>query len=602
MTRRYTRLIAPILALALLFPATLQAQSVKRLPAEPEVITPDDEAQDAQETQMQKEKSPDDSNIIATRPDAQSMWEFMNQYNGPDRLSRFLNIFANGKFVTRNGYGCSGAMISPHIFMTAAHCGGPEWTGFVRFFHIDEDAASPGNAAQGNSELYYATAFPWQEFTGNNGQHSDIVLYWVEDGEGGVPPGVKYGYLELSTDAPKEEDRAYSYWVNSVSNFNGQNLNDTLLHSSGTVTGVQSPLANFSTYGNMYAAFGASGSAIISAKDHKVIGVTSGCIPCDAPRGIFEGVGRTAADTIYLLNMNDADRNNVLDAIEYDFLYTRAPRSFYRLLFNSPLHQALWRLGGNQGAGTTANDQGIWGKVVGNSRDQRSDGLWHSAARFTRNATYRISLLAYGISSDGSDPYIRFVSDRANSEIMLPFRPQANAWKRFSFRVTLGNNADYRLILGEQFGGEYRVQDVAITREDARFDFGSDDERRAWEYLDRSHVTSWGINGVGDFSGKVVNSSGNPPTNPGSTWGLRNRYVALRVGKTYEIKFDVQSVSFQRPDSCYMRVEDLSGVAITARSWFFASNGQTIRDLTATVTINNGNQGYLVDNVRIREL
>src|SRR3712207_6535562 len=81
--------------------------------------------------------------IVAPRTEAQTVWDFMDAYTGDDKFVRLRNSFSVG---TLNG-GCSGIMISPHIFMTAAHCGGPGWTGFAQFFHIDEDSPTPGAGA-----------------------------------------------------------------------------------------------------------------------------------------------------------------------------------------------------------------------------------------------------------------------------------------------------------------------------------------------------------------------------------------------------------------------------------------------------------------------
>src|SRR5437667_549765 len=136
-------------------------------------------------------------------------------------------------------------MIWLHIFMTAAHCGGPEWTGFVRFFRIDEDSTSPGNSAQATSQAYYAQTFPWQIFTTPSGQEGDVILWWIEDGDDKVPPGIKYGYLELSPEIVKLEDQVYSFWVNPVGSFNGSALSNTLLHSTGSATSLGTNFTDF---------------------------------------------------------------------------------------------------------------------------------------------------------------------------------------------------------------------------------------------------------------------------------------------------------------------------------------------------------------------
>ena len=64
----------------------------------------------------------------------QTTWEFLATYHGADRSVRLLQRFAVGEL--RDG-SCSGAMVSPHLYLTAAHCGGPGWTGSVQFFRQD---------------------------------------------------------------------------------------------------------------------------------------------------------------------------------------------------------------------------------------------------------------------------------------------------------------------------------------------------------------------------------------------------------------------------------------------------------------------------------
>ena len=98
--------------------------------------------------------------ITASGPHARTMWEFMDEYEGDDKIIRILNSFAAG-FAIGGGMMCSGTMISPHIFMTAAHCGGPDHAfREVFFFRIDEDTGPiPGNQVQ--SGPYRARSFPW---------------------------------------------------------------------------------------------------------------------------------------------------------------------------------------------------------------------------------------------------------------------------------------------------------------------------------------------------------------------------------------------------------------------------------------------------------
>lgn len=262
-------------------------------------------------------------------PEARTLWEFMDEYTGDDKIIRLFNSFAVGEIG-----GCSGTMISPHIFMTAAHCGGPDHsTRTVTFFRINEDTVpSPSNQTTGG--FFRARPLPWQSFMDPSGlQIGDIMLWWLEDWIDGVPPGIKYGYLELSPESVSVGDQAYSFWINSVISYS---LGSTILHSFGSATSLGSdsftgPPKFFTTY-NIYGVPGASGSSIIGTDKHhhQVIGVTA--------------VGsRVAADTRTFIDAFDADNNDVVDAIEYDLLLTRLPRHFYRLDFATPLQQAQWR-------------------------------------------------------------------------------------------------------------------------------------------------------------------------------------------------------------------------------------------------------------------
>lgn len=96
----------------------------------------------------------------------QTIWQFWQNYTGADKVARLLNSYAVGLI----GGGCTGTMISPHIMVSAAHCGGPgpgEKT--VQFFYMDEDATTVTSQVQAKSENYYARSFPWQVFGNANG-------------------------------------------------------------------------------------------------------------------------------------------------------------------------------------------------------------------------------------------------------------------------------------------------------------------------------------------------------------------------------------------------------------------------------------------------
>jgi len=258
-----------------------------------------------------------------------TVWEFISNYAGPDKTVRLLGSFACGSID-----GCSGIMISPHIFMTAAHCGGPDHaTRTVRFFRINEEAA-PGPASQALSEPYRARSFPWQSFVEGGAQVGDTMLWWVEDGSDGVAPGHKYGFLELSDRAVQLGNQGYRFWVNPAPDIG---LSSTLLYSSGEATarGPGEMPAGFTQY-DIYGVPGVSGSAVVGLGDHasRVIGVTA-----TADTAI-----RRCVDSSLFVSSHEADGNGVLDAIEYDLLITQGAASFHRLRVDTPWQRAQWRL------------------------------------------------------------------------------------------------------------------------------------------------------------------------------------------------------------------------------------------------------------------
>jgi hypothetical protein len=277
-------------------------------------------------------------------PGTQNIWEFWQNYEEADKIDRLLNSYAVGNI----GGVCTGTMISPHILLTAAHCGGPGFnTANVRFFFIDEDAPGPGPQHQALSQPFRAHSFPWQSFVevtdGNYSrprvQDSDFMLWWLEDGAGGLPPGIIYGYLELGASETTVGNQVYNFWQNPYIWVDPNNTNrvihfDTIYHSVGEATALggtpssSTPL-HFTDY-NISISPGGSGSPFIDNSSHAILGVSA------------TGGGR-AADASYVLSLHDGDMNDVLDAVEYDLLITEQPRDFRLLSFDTPLQREQWR-------------------------------------------------------------------------------------------------------------------------------------------------------------------------------------------------------------------------------------------------------------------
>jgi hypothetical protein len=541
-------------------------------------------------------------------PDVMTMWDFYNSLGATrEKRTRLLQSFACGQILPS---GCSGAMISPHIFMTAAHCGGPGHIGSVRFFRIDEDSSTPGSSAQKYSESYTALTFPWTTFGPNTGG-GDTQLWWVEDGSDGVPPGIKYGYLDLEPTAVSVGQSAYSFWVNPVGNFNGSPLDDTLLYSEGNATnrfvdeGFRGPTTDY----DIYAAGGASGSPVIGANSHGIIGITS----CVASSG--ESKFRCASDADHFLRMFDADRsitngsrNLVLDAIEYDWLMTKPLRNFMALGFDTPLQRSQWQKAvvesGEVGGGEIINESGRWrGRITGNSTGT-TDGFWHRTARFAPNATYRVMIRLLPRTSATQAGYIIFKSDAGKNLRALKFEPAGE--QVLTERITLGNFSDYRLFLSGSSLDVLDIFDVTIVREDGAFGFETAEGRNAWGYIGNSYVTSWGISGPTDFSGVVDVRPGLILTN------LSNRLIALKPNETYEVSFTAKHVSgpLSNKGVAGITTSGLSGVARS--EWTFPSASAQVTHTFTFINDASHTNGiiffatdvlkYMVDNIRIRKL
>ena len=291
--------------------------------------------------------------IESTGPRTMTMWEFHEGGVAPSKTDRMQNSFAIG--LIDQGL-CSGVMLSPHIFMTAAHCGGPAHTSNVRFFRIDEDSATPGDLAQRQSQPYQARTFPWTVFNSATGG-GDVQLWWLDNGSDGVPPGIKYGYLDIDPVAVMIGDEAYSFWVNPVDNFRGNKVSSTILYSPGKALdhfihpGFDGPMTNYDIENRG----GASGSPVFAQRNNQIIGITS-CGNDDV---------RCATDADHFLNLFDAScntfgsRNWVIDAIEYDWMMTRPIRDFRTIGFDTPFKRSEWRqevVPGSGGGGLIINE------------------------------------------------------------------------------------------------------------------------------------------------------------------------------------------------------------------------------------------------------
>jgi hypothetical protein len=432
-------------------------------------------------------------------------------------------------------------MISPHLCMTAAHCGGPDNAHrVVMFFHIDP-LGPVGPQSQQLSEGYNAVSLPWQLFVEQSGERSsqisDFMLWWVESGSDGVPPGIKYGIFELSAAPTQLDESVYSFWRNPVDDLR---LADTLLYSSGKVVGHGTgqpgdPPTNFTIY-SLPTTGGASGSTVIGAgtrHNRRAVGVTA----------VGDNQRRVAADTRFVIGRRDDTQNSVIDVVEEDFVATGLRLPFQRLRLRTPLERALWRL--EPGTRSRIGDATVL--MEGEDRD----AAWHSVARFAGNRRYRISILLRPLGQPTADSavYVKLRSDRAAAERIWQVRPIMANWWRYNGAITLPPGDDYRPVVKAEGPGTYELDELSIIADDYVQRFNTLYERDTWEFSRDSFITSRSTRG--GFAGVVAGP------NLERSWGLRNRHLALEREKQYQVSFQAVKLRGRSDTEARVRLQDL---------------------------------------------
>ena len=472
--------------------------------------------------------------MFTHRQVTRTYWQFMAEHAGEDRIQRLESAFASGNL----GGGCSGAMISPHLFLAASHCGGPGGVSQVSFYHTDHlgDPEDPAN--QVASPAYTARVLPWQHSgiqSNNPGERGDTVLLWLNDGTDGVPPGIKYGYQQLTRDAVEVGDAGYSFYRNPAFR-----RSDVLLYSEGVASAVVNPDINDpdrfegpSILYDMPAVGGVSGSTNLTgsgANAHRVTGVTQG-----------GGLPRVVPKISEFLRRYDADNNSVPDAVDYDWLITRPLLSFRLLRFDDSLPRSEW-VAVPHGSAIDTNAMGTLGgfpTMAGPGPGLAaagSDGFWHQTSSFRSGASYRISVVARGTQPPGmvaASGYLKFHSDTgAAPDAFFRFAPQPTA-DRYTGLVTLGAASDYRLIIGTDDNSRLVVESIALSENGGSVGFGTIDERRSWEFLGDCVPMARGLTGPVGFCGVLAPANG--------PWGLRNRHLGLLPDSRYRFDVPVES-------------------------------------------------------------
>ena len=466
----------------------------------------------------------------------------------------------------------------------------------VQFYHMDQLGAAADDRSQTLSRPFHARTLPWVD--GGPGVPGDVQLWLLPDDVDGVPPGIRYGFQELSSDEVTVGTLAYSFWSNPA-----QRLRSMLLYSKGVATSRETiDWLGPTTFYDMWGVGGSSGSTLLSPEHYnRIVGTTQGGL---AGLG---GAWRAAPNASNFLREYDADRNQVLDAIEYDWLTSKPLQNFYFFSFTAGLELARWVVVPHGSAhSVTARGYYLDGAPVMEGTDSKSDGCWEQFARFRPRAVLRITVRASGEQQSASSPgsYIKFRADASGHEVRYDFRPGFQP-ALHAGQLELENFADYRLILGTHPGTNVKIESLSIAVDRQPLGWGTHDERRSWQYGKNAFPVAWGVRTNIGFSGAVVGPEPHP-------FCLRNSYLGLVPGNSYRIRF--QSVGRRWPASgaaisCLLLMQGTDDLQNFVHRWALPlSSGPIEQDIEVAVPSGavgplffySENEGaFLINNIEI---
>lgn len=499
---------------------------------------------------------------ITGRTDAMTFWDFLTSVDGQTRVQRLTAAFATGRLDDRG----SGIMVSPHLFMTASHVGGPGSSGTVRFFHLDQMSPHPDLESQRSSHAYTARALSWQDsgISQVPGQLGDTVLYRLDDDDGPDPiaPGVRHGYVDLSTASAALGQDVYTFWTNPASRFP-----PTLLYGRSRVDHVFDERGGGDLWRGrsftapLYTIGGSSGSATLSPQHgDRVVGVTQGGHPGT----------RVWVESAEFVEDHDSSGNGIVDAVEYDWAFTAVKQPVHVFTFNTSNERMRWVAV----PGGTYADQLPDGRLGGHPRmtvnhlsererrDRHGEEGWRAMySTFGGGRAHRFSVVASGDRGAADlDDYAVLVwwSESTGDRVRARFAPRQRPG-RFEGVVRLGDHEDYRLELGTALGSTTVVEQLCVIDERHAVGFGTHDERRMWEFSDECRPTAWGVGDRAGFSGAVLG-----PTT--ADWGLRNRHLAIPQGDNVQLTVTVEHVSGDGKE-CFVGLAGLDGQVHAMANW-----------------------------------
>jgi len=524
---------------------------------------------------------------------------------------------------------CSGIMVGPNVALTAAHCSSnPSKTGISFQVYRNQDPLQPDTQFYNCDSIVQALP-----------SRIDLQLLYCENGPDGVPPGVKFGYLDFDTDPVRVGQQLYSFWFNPITN---QGVPWVELYSPGQVNiaGTLSEAwagVNSGIEMDIWSQAGASGSSEINPITQRImVGPTTYTLSGEGAwraglsmydyleNGVLDSSTPNQVNAALLASLGvpnpnqffgslDKDNNDLFDIQEaIEAVDGETQRDHYWLGYESDRRNAYWLTPSRSVADVQFQPHTGLAYL-----DIVTPGNWvlrHDDLNLTPNTEYRVSLMTTTRSSKGSNALEVAFTDPSGAVIdsrYLSTIPSAG-WDTHSFHLGSGPRSTSLRILG-QATAQVSVATLSLIEEGSVMDFDTYDKRVNWRNGstgERAFIIPDGYGDSVDWAGLVAPSQGIPAA---GSWPLRNRQLALVEKETYQICFKHKHYqgSFPYGDWGMVRIE--SGQTMVLEKIFWPNSTWT-RTCTGYFTLpsgdNNllfglwagqsqGDKSYIVDDIEI---